>query len=147
MTPLRRLDHVAVVVESIDRALEYFSGTLGLEVVATETIPAPPVRLAYLDTGNAYLQLIEPLDSSSEIAGWLAEHGEGIHHVCFGVDDIEEAVEELGGQPPAAVGSGRGRRSAFLPGKPRHGVVIECTEFDVVSDVEHTAGWLETQAD
>jgi methylmalonyl-CoA/ethylmalonyl-CoA epimerase len=147
VTPLRRLDHVAVVVESIDRALDYFSGTLGLEVVAGETIQAPPVRLAYLDTGNAYLQLIEPLDPGSEIAAWLAEHGEGVHHVCFGVDDVEEAVEELVGRPPAAIGSGRGRRSAFLPGEPRHGVVIECTEFDVITDVERSAGWLATQPD
>lgn len=142
MKPLRRLDHVAVVVESSERALEYFSGTLGLEVAASEVLEAPPVRLTYLDAGNAFLQLVEPLDSSSELAAWLAEHGEGIHHICFGVDDVAAAVEELDGEPPASIGTGRGRKSAFLAAPGRHGVVLECTEFDVIADVERTPGWL-----
>ena len=143
MTPIRRLDHVAVVVESIDRALEYFAGTLGLEVASSEVLEGPGVRLAYLDAGNTFLQLIEPLDSSSEIASWLAEHGEGIHHICFGVDDVTAAVEQLEGAPPPSLGTGRGRTSAFLPGPARHGVVVECTEFDLATDVERTPGWLD----
>jgi methylmalonyl-CoA/ethylmalonyl-CoA epimerase len=146
MTPVRRLDHVAIVVESIDRALEYFSGTLGLELTSSEVLQTPPVRLAYLDAGNAYLQLVEPLDSSSKIAAWLAEHGEGIHHICFGVDDVPAAVEQLDGAPPAALGSGRGRTSAFLAPPGRHGVVVECTEFDFAADVERTPGWLDRSA-
>jgi methylmalonyl-CoA/ethylmalonyl-CoA epimerase len=143
VTPLRRLDHVAIVVESSDRALEYFSGTLGLEVAASEVLETPAVRLVYLDAGNVFLQLIEPLDSSSEIASWLAEHGEGVHHICFAVDRVPEAIEQLSGEQPASVGTGRGRRSAFLPGPAQHGVLLECTEFDFASDVERTPGWLD----
>ena len=128
VTLLRRLDHVAVVVRDTESALGYFSGKLGLEVAATEEIARPPVRLTYLDAGNAYLQLVQPLDDESEIARWLGENGEGIHHVCFGVDDVPAAVEEIADRQPSALGSGRGRVSAFVPGA-EHGVRVECTEF------------------
>jgi methylmalonyl-CoA/ethylmalonyl-CoA epimerase len=128
LTLVRRLDHVAVVVRDTEAAVRYFSGKLGLEIHSSEQIEAPPVRLTYLDTGNAYLQLVEPLDAESQIARWLDEHGEGIHHICFGVDDVARAVEQVTGRPPRALGSGRGRVSAFVPNAD-HGVMVECTEF------------------
>jgi len=141
---LRRLDHVAVVIRDTDEALRYFSGTLGLRVTSSEEIRAPAVRLTYLDTGNAYLQLVEPLDSESAVAHWLEEHGEGVHHICFGVDDVLAAASGLavGAGGDAVPGSGRGRVSSFVPGEPRHGVRIECTEFRHADDVERTPGFL-----
>ena len=50
------------------------------------------MRLTYLDAGNAFLQLVEPLDPASALATWLDEHGEGLHHICFGVDDVPAAA-------------------------------------------------------
>lgn len=142
MTLLRRLDHVAVVVRDTDEALGYFSGTLGLAVASSEEIASPRVRLTYLDAGNAYLQLVEPLSGDSEVARWLDTNGEGLHHVCFGVDDVPSAVEALSGEPPSSLGSGRGRVSAFVPGTDGHGVRVECTEFQLAEDVEGTPGYL-----
>jgi methylmalonyl-CoA/ethylmalonyl-CoA epimerase len=129
MTPLRRLDHVAVAVHDTEDALEYFAGQLGLEVVSTETIPAPHVRLTYLDAGGVFIQLVEPLDEESAIAAHLAEHGEGLHHIAFGVDDVPGAAASLAdpGSPDVTVGSGRGRPSAFVPGPIHHGVRVEVT--------------------
>jgi methylmalonyl-CoA/ethylmalonyl-CoA epimerase len=141
VTLLRRLDHVAVVVRDTDAALRYFTGTLGLHVASSEEIERPPVRLTYLDAGNAYLQLVEPLNGESDLAQWLAENGEGIHHVCFGVDDVSAAIEELSGHPPGTLGSGRGRVSAFLPAAD-HGVRLECTEFRRAEDVDGMPGYL-----
>ena len=92
MTLVRRLDHVAIVVRSTAEALRFYEGHLGLHVQSSEEIDAPPVRLTYIDAGNAFLQLVEPLDDTSPIAAWLEQHGEGLHHVCFGVDDVEQAV-------------------------------------------------------
>ena len=144
MTSLRRLDHVAVAVRSTDEALRYFRDRLGLRVAHSEEIPVPSVRLTYLDCGNAYIQLVEPLDESSPIAEHLREHGEGLHHICFGVDEVAYALAALAepGAPPAKLGSGRGRVSAFLPGPARHGVRVECTEFSYEQDVESAPGWL-----
>jgi methylmalonyl-CoA/ethylmalonyl-CoA epimerase len=143
MTLLRRLDHVAIVVRSTDGALRFFEKHLGLRVRATEEIASPRVRLTYLDLGNAYLQLVEPLEPGSPIAAWLDEHGEGLHHVCFGVDDVAAAVAELS-DPGASVvlGNGRGRVSSFVTAANSHGVRIECTAFEKDADVDAAAGFL-----
>lgn len=140
MSVLRRLDHVAMAVRDTAVALEQFSGRLGLRVVSSEDLERPPVRLTYLDCGNCYLQLVEPLDESSELAQLLRDRGEGLHHICFGVDDIDEAVHALSGAT-APHGSGRGRASAFVPGQA-HGVRCEVTEFRAHEDVERTPGYL-----
>jgi methylmalonyl-CoA/ethylmalonyl-CoA epimerase len=143
MTVLRRLDHVAIAVRDTEDALRYFRDRLGLHVASSEELASPHVRLTYLDAGNAYVQLLEPLDPGGELARWIDEQGEGIHHICFGVDDVLAAARELAGDGTTPTpGSGRGRVSAFVPGSPAHGVRIECTEFRREQDVDATAGWL-----
>ncbi len=143
VTALRRLDHVAVAVTSTEAALPYFRDRLGLAVVSSEELQTPRVRLTYLDCGNAFLQLVEPLSPDTEIARFLEEHGEGLHHICFGVDDVPSALASLSDDDaPARLGSGRGRVSAFVPGSLPHGVRLECTEFSPDEDIDHVAGWL-----
>jgi methylmalonyl-CoA/ethylmalonyl-CoA epimerase len=129
MTSLRRLDHVAVAVEDTDRALGYFVGRLGLNVASTEVIEKPHVRLTYLDAGGVFIQLVEPLDDENPIAAHLAEHGEGLHHIAFAVEDVAGAAAELADPdaPGVTLGSGRGRPSAFVPGEVHHGVRVEVT--------------------
>jgi methylmalonyl-CoA/ethylmalonyl-CoA epimerase len=143
VTLVRRLDHVAIVVRSTAEALRFYEGHLGLHVQSSEEIDAPPVRLTYIDAGNAFLQLVEPLDGTSPIAAWLEQHGEGLHHVCFGVDDVEQAVSWLS-DPGSEVhlGNGRGRISSFVSTSGSHGVRIECTEFRRDEDLEAQPGWL-----
>lgn len=144
MSPVRRLDHVAILVRSTDEALRFYQGRLGLRVQSSEEVDSPRVRLTYLDTGNAYLQLVEPLDPLSPLAVWLEEHGEGLHHICFGVSDVAEAVAAIS-DPGAAValGNGRGRASSFVTVAASNGVRIECTEFDRAEDVDASPGWLD----
>jgi methylmalonyl-CoA epimerase len=141
---LRRLDHVALLVRSTEDALAFFRDHLGLEVAHSEEAQAPRARLTYLDCGNLYLQLVEPLDASSELARELAAEGEGIHHICFATDDVIGAARALATAADGEVrpSNGRGRMSAFVPGTRPHGVLIECTEFSYTDDVEATAGWL-----
>lgn len=143
MTLLRRLDHVAVLVESTDAALAFYRDRLGLVVCASEEIAAPHVRLTYLDTGNAYLQLVEPLGADGPLVEWLAEHGEGLHHICFGVDDVAAAAGALSDEgTTVTLGSGRGRLSSFVTTTASHGVRIECTGFVHADDVDGVPGWL-----
>lgn len=144
MTLVKRLDHVGIAVHDTAEALRYFAEHLGLRVHHSEEIPVPRVRLTYLDAGNAWVQLVEPLDQDSAIARHLRDVGEGVHHVCFGVDDVLSAAAAFGVDPDAGapvLGSGRGRRSAFVPGTV-HGVQFECTEFVRQEDVAQTAGCL-----
>ena len=126
---IRRLDHVAVAVADTDVALSYFRDHLGLAVVAVDFPPEVPVKMTYLDLGNTYLQLVEPLDPTHPLAQWLEANGDGLHHICFGVDDVECELRRLGppGVPVPPLGSGRGRPAGFPAGEPAHGVRIEVT--------------------
>ena len=142
MPVVRRLDHVAIGVRDSDRAAADLCARLGLQVIATEEVSRLHVRLTYLDAGNCYLQLVEPLDPSSQLGRWLEEHGEGVHHVCFGVDSVPAAITRISGRHVSVeLGSGRGRASAFVP-DPILGTRFECTEFSRQEDVEAMPGWL-----
>lgn len=139
---LRRLDHVAILVRDTDAAVKHYETALGLRLVSSETVKALAVRLSYLDCGNAFLQLVEPLDPSSALAAVLEEQGEGLHHICFAVDDVKAAVSAMRGRDDRPLGTGRGRPSAFVDDGDEHGVRIECTQFDLDKDVVERAGYL-----
>jgi methylmalonyl-CoA/ethylmalonyl-CoA epimerase len=142
VTLLRRLDHVAIVVRDTDAALRYYEGELGLPVHSSEEIDSPRARLTYLDAGNTFVQLVQPLDTGSALGAWLDQHGEGLHHICFGVDDVPVVAAALSDGVPPSLGTGRGRTSAFVTNDGSHGVRIECTQFLREEDVDRVAGWL-----
>lgn len=146
MTAIRRLDHVAIAVRDTSAAVASFEAGLGLKVLTSEVIPSPHVRLTYIDCGNAMIQLVEPLDEESAIAKFIGEHGEGLHHICFGVEDVAAAAAALSPTqtPPESIGSGRGRPSAFLAGGGPCSVRIEVTEFSYEADVQKVEGWIPT---
>jgi methylmalonyl-CoA/ethylmalonyl-CoA epimerase len=128
VTVWKRLDHVGVVVADTACALTYFCEELGMSVVDQEELEVPPVRLTYLDAGEVTIQLVEPLPGNAALAAHLAEHGEGPHHICFEVDDLLGGIRALsGGAEPELIIEGRDRRSAFVPGRQHHGVMLELT--------------------
>ena len=122
-----KVDHVGVVVRSIDDALPFYLDRLRLAVVGREELPEVGVRVAYLAAGTTMLQLVEPT-RPGPLLEHLDAHGDGLHHVCFAVTDIATALPLLapGADVPFAMG-GRGRRACFLPEHPP-GVRIELTE-------------------
>lgn len=127
------IDHVAVVVRDADRAIATFSRLLGYRVVGDEPVAAAGVRLVYLAAGDdpaaTTLQLVAPV-AAGKVAEYLAEHGEGLHHVCFATGDLERALRAAGQPDPDGVFvGGRGRPCAFLTERP-HGALIELTEID-----------------
>lgn len=142
MAAVRRLDHVAIAVRDTQAAVAELEQRLGLQVGSSEEVAALSLRLTYLDAGNCWIQLVQPLSETSEISRWLNEHGEGIHHICFGVDSVPEAIAAIsGGPPPQRLGSGRGRVSGFVT-ETVCGVRLECTEFSHALDVDGTPGCL-----
>jgi methylmalonyl-CoA/ethylmalonyl-CoA epimerase len=122
-----RVDHIGIAVWNIEQALLYYREELKLNVVSDEVLPETGVRLVYLDAGNTFIQLVEPVTSPT-IRRFLEEHGEGLHHICFTVADIPTALRSLEGEREAAIfAGGRQRRCAFLSRRP-NGVTIELTE-------------------
>ncbi|HLH59015.1 MAG TPA: VOC family protein [Streptosporangiaceae bacterium] len=123
--PLTRVDHVAIAVRDADAALPYYTQRLGLPVIGDEIAEEPGVRLVYLDAGNTFVQLVQPV-RPGPVAGWLDEHGEGLHHICFAAPDLAEVLGTLGDSAPIFRG-GRGRNACFLSDRPNN-VAVELTE-------------------
>ena len=128
-----RLDHVGVAVRSLEDALAPYENGLGLTVTEIEEVPSEKVRIAFLPVGETRLELLEPTADDSPIARFLERRGEGIHHLCFQVDDIEAALERfkkagvaLVDEKPRA-GAG-GTRVAFIHPRGMAGVLVELVE-------------------
>jgi methylmalonyl-CoA/ethylmalonyl-CoA epimerase len=128
-TPVNGIDHIGLLVRDIDASLSFFVHHLGFALLTDEvTAASGGVRLAYLDAGAVTLQLISPTGSTGPIAEHLTEHGEGLHHLCLSVDDIDQSIADLAPDAEVAVVlGGRGRRTAFLPDRPS-GLILELTE-------------------
>lgn len=126
------IDHVAIAVSDTDTALRYYTEVLRLRVVHDEIADDPGVRLTYLDGGGTYLQLVQPV-RNGPVSDFIAERGEGLHHICFLAASIADAVQQMPGESDARVFlGGRGRRACFLLHSPEN-VRIELTETDPIS--------------
>jgi methylmalonyl-CoA/ethylmalonyl-CoA epimerase len=121
------IDHVGVLVRDLDAAIGLYVERLGMPLVGIEDLAEVGVRLAYVDAGNALIQLVQP-SRSGPLVDELVSRGEGIHHLCLSVADIPTALARLapGAKVPIVLG-GRGRRACFLPDRPG-GLRVELTE-------------------
>lgn len=127
-----KLDHIGIAVSSIEEALRTYQ-SLGFQIEDIVTIEEQKVRLAILPTGESQIELLEPTDDSSLIKRFLEKKGEGIHHLCFKVENLAQKVSELKNaniqildQIPCR--GYENRKVAFLHPKTTHGVLIELVE-------------------
>jgi methylmalonyl-CoA epimerase len=96
MKPINtRIHHIAIAVRDLDQALEFYQDGLGLEVTKRRSVPQEGVEIAFLPAGEGEIELLEPLDDESGVARFLDKRGEGLHHICLIVEDIEAAVAHL----------------------------------------------------
>jgi methylmalonyl-CoA/ethylmalonyl-CoA epimerase len=125
------LDHIGIAVRSIEAAGIYRA--LGLDIDHVETVGSQGVKTAFLSVGDSNLELLEPTSADSPVGKFLEKRGEGIHHICFRVDDIEEHLERLKKDGfrlinEAPVPGAHGCRVAFLHPAAGNGVLIELSE-------------------
>lgn len=128
---MTKLDHIGIAVKSLDAARIYES--LGLRVEHVETVETQKVKTAFLSVGDANLELLEPTSEDSPIAKFIEKRGEGIHHICLRVDDIESHLARLKAEGyrlvnEAPVPGAHGCRVAFLHPSAGNGVLIELSE-------------------
>jgi methylmalonyl-CoA/ethylmalonyl-CoA epimerase len=127
------IDHVGVAVEDIDSALALYRDALGLPLVHRETVSEQGVDAALLDVGDGHVELLQPLGPDTAVGRYLAKRGPGLHHVAYRVDDIDAALEQLGGaglrlideRPRTGI---RGSRVAFLHPGSTGGVLTEIVQ-------------------
>jgi len=89
------IDHLGIAVRSLDEALEFYTGQLGMSVALRETVEQEKVRVAMLPAGESRIELIEPSQPDSAITRFLEKRGEGLHHVALRVPDLTAALERL----------------------------------------------------
>jgi methylmalonyl-CoA/ethylmalonyl-CoA epimerase len=127
------IDHVAVAVSDLDRAMALYEDTLGMPVVHRETVESQGVEAALLDVGDGHIELLRPLDSQTAVGKFIVKRGEGLHHVAYRVGDIDATLAKLRDRgvelidAEARVGI-RGSRVAFLHPRATGGVLTELVE-------------------
>lgn len=130
---MKKIDHIGVAVYSIDEVMPFYTETLSFRCLHIEEVPSENIRVAFIEAGNVKIELLEPLNEQSTIANFLKQRGQGIHHVAFGVNDIqlrinelkEKGIQMIQDQPKPGAG---GAEVAFLHPKSGHGVLYELCE-------------------
>jgi methylmalonyl-CoA/ethylmalonyl-CoA epimerase len=128
---IKRVEHIAIAVESLKESVELLATTFGLPLAYEEQIGQ--TRLAMLPVGESYLELLEGQGPESGVTRWIAEKGTGLFHICFEVDDIDGALAELKAKgvklrdETPRIGHG-GARIAFLDPSATGNVLIELAE-------------------
>jgi methylmalonyl-CoA/ethylmalonyl-CoA epimerase len=92
---IKRIEHIAIAVKSITESREIYEGKLGLKLEYEEYLPQYNTRLAMYPIGQTYIELLQSDGNNTDTARWIAEHGEGLFHICLEVENIEDALREL----------------------------------------------------
>ncbi len=125
-----RIHHVGIAVRDLDEAASRFGALLGLQRGARYELPELGVKALFLPVGEGNLELLEPMGAASTVGSFLEKRGEGLHHVCFEVDDIEKSLADFAAQGAKLIdqrprpGAG-GHLVAFVHPKSTLGVLVE----------------------
>ena len=133
-----KLDHIGIAVADIDKAIEIYQ-KLGFKTEAVEDVPGFGVKVAFLPMESANVELVQPVKNDSAMAKYLEKKGEGIHHLCFEVQDIRAELKRLEAAGVQLVDKvprqgAHGTLVAFLHPKSTGGVLIELAEKQDLSD-------------
>lgn len=107
---LKKIDHLGIVVRSLDEAIPFYRDTLGLAFGGIEEVPGYRVRVAFLHVGESKIELLEPTSDAGMVAEFLRAHGPGFHHVAYEVANLERTIEAC-----------RARGVRLIEGIPRQG--------------------------
>src|SRR5664279_1977888 len=127
-----KIHHVAVIVRDLEAALDLYRDKLGLSVETVMPIPYDRVTIGFLPVGEVKIELVQPNDDTTGAAKFLASKGEGFHHVCCEVPDIQAALDKLAADGllliDKAPRKGAEGPVAFVHPKSCHGVLVELIE-------------------
>ena len=133
MPKVIRIDHVAVLVDDLDKTLAFWQEALGIQVSHIEDVPAEKSMVAFLPLGGSEVELVKPTTDDSGLARYLEKRGPGMHHICLEVDDIDGMLAQLKAKGVQLInetpltGSG-GKKYAFIHPKSANGVMVELYE-------------------
>jgi methylmalonyl-CoA/ethylmalonyl-CoA epimerase len=132
---IKHIDHVGVAVKTIAQAGKFYTEILGLKIQGVENVADQKVNVAFLPITDSEVELLESTHEDGPVAKFIEARGEGIQHIAFRVENIEEALAELKSKgvrlidQQARKGAG-GAKIAFLHPKETNGVLVELCERD-----------------
>ena len=130
MPVINRINHIAVVVDDMEKSLSFWRDALGINLHELRDVPAEKSQVAFLPLAGAEVELVQPTSDDSGIAKYLAKRGPGMHHICLEVDDIlgmlahlkTRNVRLINEEPRLAAD---GKRYAFIHPESTGGVLVE----------------------
>ena len=135
MPKIKRLDHIAIVVDDIEGALGFWRDALGLELDHVEDIPEQQSLVAFLPAGGSEIELVEPTSDDSGVARYLQKRGPGMHHICLQVEALESTLVELKTKGVRLINEtpiegSDGKHLAFIHPESTQGVLVELYELN-----------------
>jgi len=133
MSHIKRINHVAVVVDDMEKALSFWRDALGMELHELRDVPAEKSQIAFLPLEGSEVELVRPTSDDSGIAKYLAKRGSGMHHICLEVDDIVGMLAKLRAKGVRLINeeprtSADGKKYAFIHPESTAGVLVELYE-------------------
>jgi methylmalonyl-CoA/ethylmalonyl-CoA epimerase len=130
MPAIKKINHVAIVVEDMEDALSFWRDALGLELHELRDVPAEKSQVAFIPVADGEIELVMPTTDDSGIAKYLAKRGQGMHHICLEVDDIQGMMRQLKSKGIRLINeeprtSIDGRKYAFIHPESSRGVLVE----------------------
>jgi methylmalonyl-CoA/ethylmalonyl-CoA epimerase len=133
MPTIKRIDHIAILVDDLDKTLSFWQDGLGMKLDHVVDVPAEKSMVAFLPVGGSEVELVKPTTDDSGLAKYLEKRGPGMHHICLEVDDIaamlaqlkEKGIQLINETPMNGLG---GRKYAFVHPKAANGVMVELYE-------------------
>ncbi len=126
-----KVNHIGIAVKDIEKSLEIYQELLGLELEGQHAVEDQKVLTAFFPVGETHLELIQPTEGNVGVTKFLEKRGEGVHHICFEVDDLEATLKDLKArgarlidEEPREIEGGK-KKMAFLHPKSTGGVLIE----------------------
>jgi methylmalonyl-CoA/ethylmalonyl-CoA epimerase len=132
---IKHIDHIGIAVKDLDLTSKFYTEILGLSLHGVEEVEEQKAKVAFLPITDSEIELLESTDSEGTISRYIDKKGEGIHHIAFRVEDIEEALSELKTKnirlinEKPRIGAGNAK-IAFIHPKETNGVLIELCQRD-----------------
>jgi len=130
---IKKIDHIGIAVKNLEDSLKVYKDILGMEVAGEEVVDEQKVKTAFLPVGEREIELLESTSPDGTIAKFIEKRGEGLHHIAFRVDNLEDKLKELEAKGVRLIdkkpryGAG-GSRIAFLHPKSTNGILVELCE-------------------
>jgi len=132
---VKHIDHIGIAVKNIEQAGKFYTDILGLKIQGLETVADQKVNVAFLPITDSEIELLESTEPDGPIARYIGKKGEGIQHIAFRVENIDETLTELKEKgvrlidQKARLGAG-GAKIAFIHPKETNGILVEICERD-----------------